>query len=161
MRRSGSEPNKGRLAMTTATAQPYAVRAAGSTRLFLRHYGEMILAMYGGMIGLGALFALILAGLGTTPEAVRYDLPVLFALVMCFNMTAGMVFWMRHRGHSRSRIVEMAGAMVAPAIAAIVLFWTGAVEAGAVCPIECIAMVPAMLAAMLVRRDEYSRPGHM
>jgi hypothetical protein len=114
--------------------------------------------MYIGMIGLGAVFALILAAAGTTVEQARYDLPVLFALTMCLNMTVPMAAWMRHRGHSWARLGEMAGAMVAPAIVAIVLFWSGLIHAGAVCPIECTSTLVTMLAVMLLRSTEYSQP---
>ena len=54
--------------------------------------------MYVGMLGLGAVFALILFAFGTTPQGARYDLPVLFALVLWFNMTAPDGVVMRHRG---------------------------------------------------------------
>ena len=130
----------------------------GGARPFLRHYGEMVLAMYAGMIVLGGVFALVLAAAGTTPSDARYDLPVLFALVMCFNMTVPMVAWMRHRGHDWNRAAEMAGAMVVPAIVAIGLFWAGAIEAGPICPIECMASLLTMLAVMIYRFEEYSQP---
>ena len=118
----------------------------------------MVLAMYVGMLGLGAVFAAILFAFGTTPQDARYDLPVFFAFVMCFNMTVPMAFWMRHRGHPQNRIAEMVGAMVLPAVVAVILFGLDIVGAGAVCPIECTAMLGTMLAVMLIRAPEYSGP---
>ena len=42
---------------------------------------------------------------------------------MALNMTVGMTLWMRHRRHTWAMCAEMAGAMFAPAVAAVVLFW--------------------------------------
>jgi hypothetical protein len=47
---------------------------------------------------------------------------------MAFNMTAGMTLWMRRRRHSWAMCAEMAGAMFVPAIAAIVLYWSGLID---------------------------------
>jgi hypothetical protein len=82
------------------------------------------------------------------------------AVVMAFNMSAGMAVWMRHRDHSWGRIAEMAGAMVVPALAAIALFWARVIESGWILVLEHVAMVTAMVAVMLVHRGEYSRPIH-
>lgn len=65
---------------------------------------------------------------------------------------------MRHRGHSWPRVAEMGGAMFVPAIAAILLFWCAVVHSDAILRIEHMAMIPAMLAVMLLHRGEYSRP---
>jgi hypothetical protein len=129
-------------------------------RHFVRHLGEMLLAMVVGMMGLGALDRGILAAAGTSASHVRDTAPEVVALVMAFNMSAGMAVWMRHRGHAWGRIAEMAGAMVVPALAAIALFWAGAIESGAILALEHVAMVPAMVAVMLLRRGEYARPVH-
>ena len=143
--------------MSTTPVGPYAaIRTERGGRRFLRHYLEMVAAMYVGMLGLGAVFALVLATAGTTVESARYDIPVLFALVMCFNMTLPMAGWMRHRGHAWNRVTEMAGAMVAPAIVAIGLFAAGVIAAGPVCPIECMGSLVTMLAVMLFRAEEYA-----
>lgn len=49
---------------------------------------------------------------------------------------------------------------VAPSVGAIGLLWAGAVEeTGALLTIQHVAMLPAMLAAMLLRLDEYT--GHV
>jgi hypothetical protein len=47
-----------------------------------------------------------------------------------------------------------------PAVAAIALFWGGVIESGAILALEHVAMIPAMVAVMLVHRGEYSRPVH-
>jgi hypothetical protein len=51
---------------------------------------------------------------------------------------------------------EMAGAMFVPAVAAVVLFWCSVIHSGAVGAVEMNAMLPAMIAVMLLRRREYS-----
>jgi hypothetical protein len=75
---------------------------------------------------------------------------------MAFNMTAGMTLWMRRRRHSWAMCAEMAGAMFVPAIAAIVLYWSGLIDgAGPMMGVENTAMFPEMIAVMLLRRGEY------
>jgi cytochrome bd-type quinol oxidase subunit 2 len=142
--------------MGTGVLTPHDSHVRGGARPFVRHYAEMVAAMYVGMLGLGAVFAVILVAAGTTAADARYDLPVLFAVVMCFNMSVSMAAWMRHRGHAWDRVAEMVGAMVVPAVIAIGLFLAGVIEAGPVCPIECMASLATMLAVMLIRFEEYS-----
>ena len=134
--------------------------SAHGARHFLRHLGEMLLAMVAGMMVLGALDRGILAAAGTSASHVRDTAPELVALVMAFNMSAGMTVWMRHRGHSWAPVAEMAGAMFVPALGAIVLFWVGIIQSGGILVLEHAAMIPAMIAVMLVRRTEYARPVH-
>jgi hypothetical protein len=139
-------------------ARQHGTRVAG-TRDFLRHLIEMVLAMIAGMMVLGALESAILSVAGTSVSHVENSAPEAVALVMALNMTAGMTLWMRHRGHSRVMCAEMACAMVIPAIAAIVLFWCGVIHSGpSLLSVEHAAMIPAMIAIMLVRRREYSEP---
>ena len=71
-----------------------------------------------------------------------------------------MTVWMRHRGHSWPRVADMAGAMFVPAIAAIALSWHGVIDSASILAVEHAAMLPAMVAVMLLQRDEYSRPAH-
>jgi hypothetical protein len=130
-------------------------------RHFLRHLGEMLLAMVVGMIVLGAVGRGILVAAGTSAAHVRDNTaPEAVAVVIALNMSAGMAVWMRHRGHAWARIAEMAGAMFVPALAAIVFSWGGVIESGAILAIEHVAMIPAMIAVMLIHRGEYSRPVH-
>jgi hypothetical protein len=134
--------------------------AVGSVRHFARHLGEMLLAMVVGMMVLGALDRGIVAAAGASVDDLRDTVPEVVALVMAFNMTAGMTVWMRHRGHSWARVAEMAGAMFVPAIAAIVLFWCAVIHSDSIFALEHAAMLPAMIAVMLLHRGEYSRPVH-
>jgi hypothetical protein len=125
------------------------------TLLFMRHAGEMLLAMVIGMMVLGGLFNLALSASGTDFDAVQDDAPAITALVMAFNMALPMGLWMRFRGHSRARSVEMGTAMFAPGVFAVALMELALIEAGVVCGVECGVMIPAMIGLMLFRRKEY------
>jgi hypothetical protein len=76
-------------------------------------------------------------------------------------MTVPMVAWMRHRGHGWRASNEMAAAMLLPAVAALVLLWTGALtDDHALLMLEHTVMFPAMFAVMVWRRDEYVGHAH-
>jgi flagellar biosynthetic protein FliP len=123
-----------------------------STWTFVKHYGEMVAAMLVGMAGLGLVS---LAGVGL-PDRVGLRL-----VEMAAWMTVPMVAWMRFRGHAWRPCAEMAASMVVPAVAVLALLGTGALtDEGALMMIEHTAMFPAMLAVMLLRRDEYSGQHH-
>ena len=113
-----------------------------------------------GMMVLGIVDGGILAAAGTSVDHVRDRAPEAFALVMAINMTVGMTVWMRHRRHTWAMCAEMGGAMFVPAVAAIVLFWCSVIHSGSVAAVEMNAMLPAMIAVMLLRRSEYSQPVH-
>lgn len=134
--------------------------AGDAVRHFLLHVGEMLLAMFVGMALFGSLFSAILVAAGTSYSEALEAVPELIALGLMVEMTVPMFLWMRHRGHSTTRIAEMAGAMFAVAVAAIVLLWSSVIASTAICGVECALMLPAMVAAMLVHRGEYSRPAH-
>jgi hypothetical protein len=120
-------------------------------KTFIRHYLEMLLAMF---IGMG-----VLAG-GLAMAGVKTPSVELALLWMAFTMSLPMVAWMRYRGHGWAPSGEMTASMFLPSFAAIVLLWAGLVEdRGALMGIQHVAMLPAMLGAMLLRRDEYS--GHV
>ncbi|HET9008456.1 MAG TPA: hypothetical protein VFQ04_17245, partial [Actinomycetes bacterium] len=95
----------------------HAATGHGWQRL-LRHYLEMVAAMLVGMVVLGTALrgVLTLAGL-------RYptQYPEVAALEMAATMSAGMVAWMRHRGHPWTSTLEMTAAMFAPAVALLPL----------------------------------------
>jgi hypothetical protein len=153
------------MATSTTTARSLGVEtgrtvSAHGARHFFRHLGEMLLAMVAGMMVLGALDRGLLAAAGTSASHVRDTAPEFVAVVMAFNMSAGMAVWMRHRGHAWVRIAEMAGAMLVPALAAIALLSGGVIQSGGILVVEHAAMIPAMIAVMLVHRGEYSRPVH-
>jgi hypothetical protein len=125
---------------------------------FIRHYVEMLIAMFAGMFVLGGALAVLLGVVGIDVGDWQDDEIELLLLGMAFTMTVPMVAWMRYRGHSWARGWEMAAAMFAPSVAAIVLLWAGAVEdSDALLMIQHIAMLPAMLAVMLLRVGEYTR----
>ena len=125
-------------------------------RRFARHYLEMVIAMFAGMLGLGlpAEGLLQLAGSGTSD--LRETAPALVLAGMGVVMTVPMVAWMRYRGHDWQPSMEMAASMIVPTIAVIALLAAGVMDFGAAMAIEHIAMLPAMLAVMLARWDEYS-----
>jgi O-antigen/teichoic acid export membrane protein len=126
-------------------------------RRFLRHFFEMLVVMMLGMCVLGAVFREVhVLVFGSGFAAAWRDHVALAAFAMAFNMTVPMVLWMRHRGHSWERGGEMAAAMNLPLLPLLVLYWGGAMPAAAVLGLQMMLMIPAMLGAMLYRRDEYS-----
>jgi hypothetical protein len=127
------------------------------TKHFIRHYVEMVIAMFAGMFVLGGAAAAVLGLVGIDVGDWEDDAPALLLLGMAFVMTVPMVAWMRYRRHGWAPAGEMAAAMFVPSLAAILLLWIGAVE-GSHAPlmIQHIGMFPAMLAVMLLRLDEYT-----
>ncbi|MDQ3937033.1 MAG: hypothetical protein M3340_20650 [Actinomycetota bacterium] len=122
-------------------------------RPFLRHLGEMLLAMFAGMIVLGAaaegIFAIAGGSLGEAPAAAQ-------AWIMAVAMTVPMVWWMRRRGHAAARSAEMAAAMIVPTFLVVDLHWVGLLDGtDAVLAIQHAIMIPAMVATMLWRREHY------
>jgi hypothetical protein len=75
---------------------------------------------------------------------------------MAFNMTLPMVLWMRYRGHSWERSGEMAAAMNLPLTPLLVLYALDLIPAQAVLGLQMMLMIPAMVLAMLYRKEEYS-----
>jgi hypothetical protein len=135
-------------------------QAQGTKALrFLRHLFEMLVVMMLGMCMLGAAFgALHVALFGSGFAAAWRDHVVLAAFAMAFNMTVPMVLWMRYRGHSWERCGEIAAPMNLPLLPALVLYGLGAIPARGVLGMQMMLMNPAMLAAMLYRKQEYSAP---
>jgi hypothetical protein len=128
-----------------------------STWSFARHYAEMLVAMVAGMLALGLPAGAALELLGVTTAELREDAPALLLLGMALTMTVPMVGWMRLRGHGWPAANEMAASMFVPTFAAIALRWGGVVEdVGSLLMIQHVAMLPSMLVAMLLRREEYT-----
>ena len=130
-----------------------------SARRFLRHLLEMIVVMMLGMCVLGAAwgaFHQIVFG-SAFADAWR-DYVGLAAFAMAFNMTVPMVLWMRYRGHSWERGGEMAAAMNLPLLPLLVLYALDVIAAQGVLGLQMMLMVPAMVLAMLYRKEEYSAP---
>ena len=130
-----------------------------SARHFVRHYAEMVVAMFLGMAVLGVPASWALSAFGSSFSELNRDAPALMLLGMAVTMTVPMVGWMRYRGHGRRANAEMSASMLLPTFAAIGLLGSGVVEdLGALLVIEHIAMLLGMLAAMLLRPDEYAHP---
>jgi hypothetical protein len=125
---------------------------------FVRHYVEMVIAMFLGMLLLGLPAEGALLALGSSTSELERDAPALMLLGMAFVMTVPMVAWMRHRGHGWRPSAEMAASMFLPTFAVIALMAIGIMDFWRAMGIEHVAMLPSMLVAMLLRRDEYT--GH-
>jgi hypothetical protein len=125
------------------------------------HYLEMVAVMFAGMGILGGALLLAAAALGFSPAEIEDGAPAVFLIGMGFSMTAPMVWWMSFRGHTWPATREMAGSMVVPTLVAIALLAAGSggdLEGPLV--VQHVAMFPAMLAAMLVHRGEYTGHRH-
>ncbi len=130
---------------------------SASTRHFARHYVEMLAAMFLGMVVLGAPALAALGAAGLSSTELHNELPAAMLLGMGVTMTAPMVGWMRHRGHGWQPSAEMAASMLIPTLGVMALLWAGLVtDIGALMTILHVVMLPSMLVAMLLRRDEYS-----
>ena len=125
-------------------------------RRFGRHYLEMVIAMFAGMVVLGLPAAGLLELAGSSTAELKETAPAVVLAGMGIMMTVPMVAWMRYRGHGWQPSMEMAASMIVPTIAVIVLLAAGVADFGAAMGIEHIAMFPAMLGVMLARWDEYS-----
>ena len=126
---------------------------------FIGHFFEMLVVMMLGMCVLGGAFGGVhnlLFGSGFA-DAWR-DHVLLAAFAMAFNMTVPMVLWMHYRGHSWERCGEMAAAMNLPVVPLLVLYGFDAIPGRAVLGLQMMLMLPAMVGAMLYRKEEYSAP---
>jgi hypothetical protein len=119
------------------------------TRRFVRHYVEMVVAMFLGMVVLGEPAMVALGGAGVSSAELTADAPALLLLGMGVTMTAPMVAWMRYRGHGWAPSNEMAASMLIPNAGAVGLL-----------AVEHVVMLSAMLVAMLLRREEYAGHTH-
>src|SRR3954453_9459402 len=143
-------PTAAEKADSTHAAPP--VRRPGGVRRFVLHYVEMVVAMAIGMVALQPLWSL---GLGAVGQSGLLHRPEPMAMVMATNMTVAMSAWMRYRGHGRASIAEMGAAMYLPFLVLFVPLWAGLLSSGGLMLWGHLLMLPAMLAAMLLRRDEY------
>jgi len=75
---------------------------------------------------------------------------------MALAMAAGMALWMAYRRHQRAAIVEMSLAMYVAYVGPLAAYWAGAMSGDAALGAGHLLMVPAMVAAMLWRREEYT-----
>ena len=126
------------------------------TKHFIRHYLEMVAAMF---LGMGLLWMPAVAALGAAGSSMaelRADAPALALAGMTVSMTVPMVGWMAYRGHGLAPLVDMTLAMVLPTLGIVALLAGGFVEDfRTLMMLEHVVMLPAMLVAMLLRREEY------
>jgi flagellar biosynthetic protein FliP len=117
----------------------------------------MVVVMFVGM----GLFSALAAGLfSLAGSSLTGQAGWLRIALMGVNMTVPMVAWMALRGHERARTTEMAAAMLVPSAAAAALVAAGALGPGVGFVVQHVVMVPAMLAVMLWRYDEYAHSHH-
>ena len=125
-----------------------------SLKHFLRHYGEMVLAMFLGMAILGLPVDRIMSSVGADSDAFMF-------LGMATTMTVPMVGWMIYRGHGWRANTEMSASMFVPAFAVIAALATGLLtDIGTLMIIEHVVMLLAMAGVMLLRPDEYIHQHH-
>ena len=130
---------------------------SASTRHFARHYVEMVVAMF---LGMGVLLPPLGAALRAAGTSLHSS-DVLMISAMALTMTVPMVGWMRFRGHAWPVCADMTAAMVLPTLSVLALLWSGLVgDLGTLLVIEHVAMLPSMVVAMLLRRDEYTGAAH-
>lgn len=126
------------------------------TRQLVRHYLEMVVAMFSGMLVLGVPAIWALGAIGVDWEALSDDSPALMFLGMATTMTIPMTGWMLHRGHSWRANTEMSASMYLPTFAVIGLLWADLItDLDALMAIEHVAMLVAMAGVMLARPAEY------
>jgi hypothetical protein len=139
-------------------ASPRRRRPSSPTRHFVRHYAEMVAAMFLGMAVLGVPAGWLLGAVGSSWSELNTDAPALMLLGMAATMTIPMVAWMRYRGHGWRANTEMSASMLLPTFASIGLLGADLVtDIGALMVVEHVAMLLGMLVAMLLRPAEYTR----
>jgi hypothetical protein len=140
-------------ALTATITAPAGTRARSRRRAFVRHVVEMLAVMFAGMMVLGGVVAGALALAGTSLSGASEHVS---ALVMGFNMTVAMVWWMHYRGHGARDNAEMAASMIVPTGIAIALSLVGLIAEDAVMLVQHLVMIPAMVGVMLLRYDHYA-----
>jgi hypothetical protein len=123
---------------------------------FVRHYLEMVVAMF---VSMGVLAAATAGAEALTGLELPAS-PEFAAIKMAFDMSVGMVVWMRYRGHGWAATLEMVGAMFAPAVLLAPLSLSGVISGEVLMIVTHVAMLPLMLAVMLRRRVEYGAAAH-
>jgi hypothetical protein len=122
-----------------------------STKHVVRHYIEMVLAMF---LGMAVLAAPTRWGMGAVGID---DTPAFMFLRMATTMTVPMVGWMLYRGHGWRANAEMSASMFLPTFAVIGLLWADVLtHVGLLMTIEHVAMLAAMAGVMLLRPAEYA-----
>jgi hypothetical protein len=121
----------------------------------------MVAAMFLGMAVLGVPAVAALSVVGVSSSELENDAPALLLFGMAGTMTAPMVGWMRYRQHGWRACAEMVAAMFIPTFGVIALLWSGLVDdVDTLLVVEHLVVLPSMLVAMLLRRDEYTGAVH-
>jgi hypothetical protein len=132
-------------------------RMSPITKHLIRHYVEMVVAMFLGMAVLGFPAGWALGAMRVDWHALTDDEPALMFLGMATTMTVPMVGWMLYRGHGWRASTEMSASMFVPTFAVIGLLWSGLLtHIGVLMTIEHMAMLLAMAGVMLLRPAEYA-----
>ena len=145
--RSGTETLDIRPASPKSTTRGHRIQ-------FLKHLGEMTVAMLLGMAVLGMPSEVAFDAAGIDYDRIGLEWPTVPALVMAFNMSVPMILWMRRRGHSWSYTMEMAVAMFIPVLALTPALWLGLISGDGLSMVQHAAMIPSMIVLMLRRRRE-------
>jgi hypothetical protein len=120
-----------------------------SVKHFLRHYAEMVVAMFLGMAVLGFPADWVMDRLGADSDEWMF-------LGMATTMTVPMVGWMIYRGHGWRANAEMSASMFVPTFAVIGVLTAGLLtDIGVLMLAEHVAMLAAMAGVMLLRPQEY------
>ena len=128
-----------------------------ATKHLVRHYAEMVVAMFAGMAVLGLPLGWGLGALGSSWHELTDTAPALMFLAMATTMTVPMVGWMAYRGHDRRANAEMSASMFVPSVGVIGLLGAGLVtDIGALMVVEHVAMLLAMAGVMLLRPAAYA-----
>jgi hypothetical protein len=161
----GTEPNESATPTATSKAAEETgkvfPRKAGQAHRYLvsgwrfaRHLLEMVVAMVVGMAVLG----LTLAVLGEPPGYANFLLR--YGLIGAF-MSAPMLAWMHHRGHSWKDSMEMTVAMLAPMFALVipvevsVAKYVPGLSEQSLMMLSHVAMIAGMVVQMVYCRDRY------
>jgi hypothetical protein len=145
---------------TTDTTPPtFGSRPSRRVRVahVVRHYLEMVVAMVVGMVALDPIWSAAGDALGWSAVLGR---PGPAALIMATNMSIAMSAWMRYRRHGWPATAEMVAAMYVPFLVLFPPMWAGLLSADAMLVGGHLLMLPAMAAAMYLRRDEYAGSHH-
>jgi hypothetical protein len=130
-------------------------------RHFARHYAEMVVVMFAGMIVLGIPAGLILGSFGSGWEELRESAPAAMLGLMAVTMTVPMSAWMYRMGHGWRPNAEMAASMIVPTLGVIGLLAAGLIaDIGTLLIVEHVAMLAGMFVVMALRPEEYSGHHH-
>jgi|tagenome__1003787_1003787.scaffolds.fasta_scaffold19316996_2 hypothetical protein len=128
----------------TDRARP-GLRETLTSRRFVVHYLQMLVAMVAGMALLMPVSMLLGTGAGVELQA----------LLMATSMSMGMAALMVWHRSPVSSIVEMCLAMYLSFAVLLPAHWLGLLSGEAVIILGHLVMLPAMAAVMLRRREEY------